>query len=254
MSRYFIEVAYKGTNYSGFQVQENANTIQAEIEKAFAVLHRTNVVLTGSSRTDAGVHALQNYFHFDFEPDVNKAFLYKMNAILPQDIVIKAIHPMPEGAHSRFDATSRSYIYRIHQFKNPFLQDSSFYYPFKLNLQLLQEAAALVKTKTNFFAFCKTNTQVNNFNCVIKRSEWEVEGSELTYTIEGNRFLRGMVRLLVGSLLKVGREKLTLLDLESLFQSNTKSGYAAPAQGLFLEGVHYPENYFPATDVHFTRF
>src|SRR5919202_579527 len=120
MSRYFIEVSYKGTNYSGFQIQQNANTIQADIEKAFSILHRRSVVLTGSSRTDAGVHALQNYFHFDDNERLNEQFVYKMNALLPYDIVIKNLHLMPETAHSRFDAISREYEYRIYTYKNPF--------------------------------------------------------------------------------------------------------------------------------------
>ena len=124
MTRYFLECAYKGTHYSGFQVQENSTTIQSEIEKAFQTLQRSPVQLTGSSRTDAGVHALQNYFHFDFEEEINPQFVYKMNAILPQDIVVKNIMQMPAEAHSRFDATSREYTYNIHRFKNPFRKDT----------------------------------------------------------------------------------------------------------------------------------
>src|SRR5690242_20652506 len=122
MPRYFIKLAYKGTAYSGFQVQENANTIQAEIEKAFKILHRNAIELTGSSRTDAGVHALQNFFHFDYEEGVHPQFTYKMNALLPSDIVVKNIIEMPSSAHCRFDAKSREYIYYIHRFKNPFLR------------------------------------------------------------------------------------------------------------------------------------
>lgn len=245
MSRYFIEVAYKGTNYSGFQIQENANTIQAEIEKAISILQRESISLTGSSRTDAGVHALQNYFHFDFADVIHPQFVYKINAILPADIVVHNIHKMSEQAHARFDAVSREYIYKIHQLKNPFLQDVSYFYPFKLDFNLLKEAASIVKVQTNFFAFAKTNTQVKNFNCIITRSEWIIKDDQLTYTIEGNRFLRGMVRLITGTILKVGRGKLSLKDFEQLFTEDRKALYAAPAHGLSLQKVRFPENYFP---------
>jgi tRNA pseudouridine38-40 synthase len=246
MPRYFLELAYKGTAYSGFQIQENANTIQSEVEKAFKILHRRPVNLTGSSRTDAGVHALQNYFHFDEEEKIHSQFIYKMNAILPQDIVVRNIYEMPSGTHSRFDATSREYLYKIHRFKNPFLQGSSYFYPYKLDMELIKEAAALVKEQTNFFAFSKTNTQVKNFTCAISCSQWLEEGEELIYNIEGNRFLRGMVRLLTASILKVGRHKISLQNFKSLFEEPQKCGFSVPAEGLFLKKVNYPENYFPA--------
>ena len=245
MPRYFLEVAYKGTNYSGFQVQGNANTIQAEIEKGFKILHRKEISLTGSSRTDAGVHALQNYFHFDFEQSIHPQFVYKMNAILPEDIVIKERYMMPAEAHSRFDAISREYIYRIHQYKNPFLKDASYFYPYKLDLEIMNHAAAMIIRETNFFAFSKTNTQVKNFNCSVKLSQWMIQEEELVYKIEANRFLRGMVRLLTASLLKLGRHTLTLDQFQKLFDGKNKSGYSIPAHGLFLKKVNYPQNYFP---------
>ena len=138
MPRYFLELSYKGTAYSGFQVQENANTVQTEVEKAFSILHRQPVCLTGSSRTDAGVHALQNFFHFDYDDIIHSQFVYKMNAILPDDIVIKNLYQMPSAAHCRFDAVSREYVYKIHRFKNPFFKDLSFFYPFRLDLDLMQ--------------------------------------------------------------------------------------------------------------------
>lgn len=255
MGRYFIEVAYKGTAYSGFQVQENAITIQAEVEKAFYTIHRTPVQLTGSSRTDAGVHALQNYFHFDYHEPVHPQAVYKLNAILPSDIVVKNIYPMPSEAHSRFDALSRAYIYRIHRFKNPFLQSASLFYPYKLNIELMQEASSYLLSQQNYFAFSKTNTQVNNFNCTIFQSEWVLTEDELVYHIEANRFLRGMVRLLTATLLKVGREKIALNHLLNMFQKSQKAGYSVPAHGLYLKTVTYPKNYLPATTtVSFTRF
>jgi len=245
MLRYFIEVAYKGTRYSGFQVQQNALTVQSEVEKAMSLLHRQPVALTGSSRTDAGVHALQNYFHFDMERPVHPQAVYKMNALLPPDIVVKSLRLMPAGAHSRFDAISRAYNYRIYQYKNPFLKGVGYFYPYKLDFGAMQEGASLVKEQTNFFAFSKTNTQVKNFNCTILQSQWEQKEEDVfIYSIEGNRFLRGMVRLLTASLLKMGRGQMTLQAFESFFTTNTKCGLSVPADGLFLKAVNYPEGYF----------
>lgn len=254
MPRYFIELTYKGTNYSGFQVQENANTIQAEIERTFRTIHRNAVELTGSSRTDAGVHALQNFFHFDYEEPLNPQFVYKMNALLPRDIAIRSLFHMPLEAHSRFDAISREYIYNLHQFKNPFLQATSLYFPYKLDIDIMHRASELLKQQTNFFAFSKTNTQVKNFNCTIIQSQWIVRENTLTYNIEANRFLRGMVRAITATLLKIGRHKLSITEFEQLFTIEAKAGYSVPAHGLFLAKVNYPENYFPAPGAPFTAF
>lgn len=254
MPRYFLELAYCGTAYSGFQTQENANSIQAEVEKALSVLHRRAYKLTGSSRTDAGVHAFQNFFHFDDEIGLHLQVVYKLNAILPRDIAIRNIWQMPEQAHARFDALSREYSYYLHTFKNPFLENQSLYYPYKLNLVAMQEASAILNRQTNFFPFAKTNTQVKNFNCTILKSNWVEEGERLVFTIEANRFLRGMVRLITASLLKVGREKMSVSEFERLFTENRKSGSSAPAHALFLKRVLYPQNYFPASTAPFTVF
>ena len=245
MQRYFLELAYKGTKYSGFQRQENANTVQAEVEQALQTLQRRPVLLTGSSRTDTGVHALQNYFHFDFDDALHPQFVYKMNAILPPDIVVRKLWPMPAAAHSRFDAVSREYEYRIYRYKNPFLQGQALYFPYKLDMDSVLEAADIIKKQTNFFAFSKTNTHVKNFNCSIYNSGWREEGEVLTYTVEGNRFLRGMVRLLTASMLKIGRGQLDLNEFKMLFATGQKCGYSVPACGLFLKRVNFPKNYFP---------
>jgi tRNA pseudouridine38-40 synthase len=245
MPRFFIEVAYKGSHYSGFQIQQNANTIQSELEKAIALLHRTKVTLTGSSRTDAGVHALQNYFHFDFEGEINRHFVYKMNAILPVDIVVKQLYKMPDHAHARFDAVSREYEYRIYRNKNPFLKGLALYYPYAVDLEIMQQAASIIEARNNFFAFSKTNTQVTNYHCTIYKSKWLFRDDLLIYNIEGNRFLRGMVRLLTASMLKTGRGKLTINEFASLFESSSlKCGFSVSSEGLFLKAVKYPPNYF----------
>ncbi len=245
MARYFIEVSYQGTRYSGFQVQQNANTIQAEVEKALYTILRVTVRLTGSSRTDAGVHAQQNFFHFNFEGALTNQTVYKLNALLPPDIAAKNIFLMPNDAHSRFAATSREYLYYIYRKKNPFFRETAFYYPYQLNIEVLHKSASVIKEQTNFFAFAKTNTQVSNFNCVISVSEWTEEGDLLIYKVAANRFLRGMVRLLTATQLKLARGGITEVKFLKLFHEENKCSFSVPPTGLFLKAVQYPEAYFP---------
>jgi tRNA pseudouridine38-40 synthase len=243
MSRYFLEISYKGTAYSGFQTQENANTIQAEVEKAFLVLQKERVTMTGSSRTDAGVHAQQNFFHFDYGGIIHPQFLYKINAILPADIVIQGLKPVNDNAHCRFDAVSREYKYFIYRKKNPFLQDRAFFYPYKLDMELLEIAAEIVKEYHDFTSFSKRNTQVKTFSCDIISSQWlQYEGC-LVYNVKGNRFLRGMVRALTATMLKVGTGKLSIDEFRAIIDAKdcTKASFAVPAHGLFLVSVQYPQ-------------
>lgn len=241
MPRYFLELSYKGTAYSGFQVQENAETIQAVVERALKTLYREDFALTGSSRTDAGVHARQNYFHFDTDTAITSRQLYNLNAILPSDIAVEGIYPVPDTAHCRFDAVAREYKYYIHQSKNPFLTDRAWLYPFPLDMEKLQEAAAVLKDYRDFTSFSKRNTQVNNFNCNIMYSEWSVEGEMLVYQVRANRFLRGMVRGLVGTMLKVGRGKTTMQAFKNVIESKDcrLADFSTPAHGLFLHRVYY---------------
>jgi tRNA pseudouridine38-40 synthase len=245
MPRYFLEVSYKGSAYSGFQVQENAGSIQEEIEKAFAIFFRKDVLMTGASRTDTGVHARQNYFHFDFDLDIADETVYRLNAILPGDISVKGIYPMPEGAHCRFDAESREYSYYIYDRKNPFLTDRAYFYPYPLEERLLREVAECLKAFTDFTSFSKRNTQVNHFRCSIFESEW-VRGEEgWRYRIRANRFLRGMVRGLTGTMLLVGRGQITVSQFEEIVAGKdpARVNFNVPAKGLFLERVRYPEGY-----------
>jgi len=247
MRRYFLEVAYKGTNYSGSQVQQNANSIQAEIEKAFAVLQSGEVSLTGSSRTDAGVHALQNFFHFDYSEELHPHFTYKMNAILPADIVVKKIILMKDDAHCRFDAVSREYKYFIYQEKNPFLQDRAFYFPYKLEFGQMQKTAEAVINYTDFTSFSKRNTQAKTFICRITESYWERDNGNLIFNVTGDRFLRGMVRGLVATMLEVGRGRLTTSNFRDIAEARdcTMASFAVPPHGLYLVRVNYPGGYFP---------
>jgi tRNA pseudouridine38-40 synthase len=251
MNRYFLEVAYKGTKYSGFQVQENAMTIQSEVEHALALYFRSAFRLTGSSRTDAGVHALQNYFHFDSDQILADKALYNINAILPEDIVVKSLSLMPakpdgNPPHARFDALSRQYKYFVQQKKDPFTRESSYYFPYSLDLELLHKAACLISGYSDFTSFSKRNTQVKNFICKIEESKWVEENGMLQYRVKSNRFLRGMVRALVGTMLQVGRNKISLERFQQIIDARDCSlaDFSAAAEGLFLVAVDYPENFF----------
>jgi tRNA pseudouridine38-40 synthase len=241
MPRYFIEVSYKGSNYSGFQVQQNANSVQAEIEKALEIFYKLKFELTGSSRTDAGVHALQNFFHFDTDISI-KDEAYNLNAILPVDIVVKRIFKVADNAHCRFDALSREYHYYIYQHKNPFLLGTAYYIPYTLDLVILQQAANEIMKYTDFTSFSKRNTQVKSFLCNIFISEW-VEGNGcLIYKIKANRFLRGMVKGLVGTMLLAGKKKITLEEFKAVIEAKdcTKADFSVSSEGLFLAKVTFP--------------
>ncbi len=244
MQRYFIELAYKGTLYSGFQVQDNAHTIQGELMRALEVLFRQPFELTGSSRTDAGVHAYQNYFHFDTELDIKPAVIYNLNALLPPDITVKGIYPVAADAHCRFDAVAREYRYFVYTRKDPFMADRGWLYSYPLDFGRLQEAAAEVMGQHDFTSFAKRNTQVKTHLCTISRSAWEVEGDTLVYQVRGNRFLRGMVRGLVATMLKVGRGQISVEEFRGVLEEkdNTKADFSAPPQGLFLVAVVYDGN------------
>lgn len=241
MPRYFIEVSYKGTNYAGFQIQRNANSIQAELEKALEIFYKLKFELTGSSRTDAGVHALQNFFHFDTNVTINND-AYNLNAILPDDIVVKRIFNVDDHAHCRFDATSREYHYYIYQHKDPFLQDRAYYVPYSVDVVLLQQAATEIIGHTDFTSFSKRNTQVKSFLCNIYASEWVMEADCLVYKIKANRFLRGMVKGLVGTMLLVGKKKIGLGEFRAIIEAKdcTKADFSVPPDGLFLFKLTFP--------------
>ncbi|ANH83694.1 tRNA pseudouridine(38,39,40) synthase TruA [Niabella ginsenosidivorans] len=242
MPRYFLEVSYKGTRYSGFQIQDTGTTIQGEIQRALAVFLKETIQLTGSSRTDSGVHALQNFFHFDWEGMFEQRWIYNLNAILPADIAVRSVKQVAAGAHCRFDAVSRSYEYCIYQFKNPFWTDTAFFYPYPLNMELLNEAAALISNYRDFSSFSKKNTQVKTFNCTLLESEWKREGNLIKYQVTANRFLRGMVRALVATMLRLGRNTITMDDFKHIIETGAcgTAYFDAPAHGLTLTRVNYP--------------
>ncbi|CAN5177472.1 tRNA pseudouridine(38-40) synthase TruA [soil metagenome] len=248
MLRYFIEVSYKGTCYAGFQVQQNAVTIQSEVEKALEIFYKNKFTLTGASRTDSGVHALQNFFHLDIEQEnlLQQKHVYNLNAILPADIVLKNIFQVNENAHCRFDALKRSYDYFIYSDKDPFIADKAYFFPYKLNIDLLNEAAGILKTFTDFTSFSKRNTQVNNFFCSIEESYWDIQNNMLVYHVTANRFLRGMVRGLTATMLRVGTSAKSIADFKNIIEAKNCSNadFSAPAHGLFLKQVTYPKDLF----------
>jgi len=243
MPNYFLALGYKGARYAGFQIQQNAHTIQGEVEKAAALYLRSPLSLTGSSRTDAGVHARLNYFHFQYDGILDEAFIYHVNAILPPDIVLKGVYQVPDGTHSRFDAIGRRYIYRLYDKKDPFKDDRSWFYPYPLDEKALNAAAAQLIGEFDFTSFAKRRTQVYTHICNIEVCSWKQEEDGWQLTIQGNRFLRGMVRALVATMVKVGRGKLTVNEFVSIRNAmdSTKADFSAPAHGLLLDQVLYPE-------------
>lgn len=244
--RYFLEVSYDGIAFHGSQVQGDLLTVQGTLNKALAVLLRRPVETFGASRTDEGVHALANFYHFDEEAPLHPQFRYKLNAILPQTMSVQQVYTSTkEEANARFDAVSRQYRYRIYTRKNPFLYHRALYYPYALDRDLLQETAALLPSYRNFETFSKRNTQTHTFLCTIHRSFWEEQGDELHYVVEANRFLRGMVRGLVGTQLRVARGKHAVADFRRIIEAQdcTLADFSVAGHGLYLEAVKYPEGY-----------
>ncbi len=247
MDRYFIEVAYDGSAYSGFQIQENANTIQAEVQQALFVYFKMAFELTGSSRTDTGVHAHQNFFHVDTEVDISLSkAIYGLNAILPNTIVIKSIRKVGINAHCRFDALHRTYQYKIYHYKNPFLEKQAYYFPYTLNIQMLHQTANAILGNHDFSAFSKKHTQVFNHFCHITESKWIIEEQQYIYTVSGNRFLRGMVRALVATMLKTASGSLSFEQFTHILEHKQVASayFNAPAHALFLHHVHYEDTIF----------
>jgi tRNA pseudouridine38-40 synthase len=243
--RYFLEIAYLGKNYHGSQIQPNAASVQEVLQKNLSLLlrHPTEIVFSG--RTDTGVHCKQQFAHFDTEILLdNPLFTHKINSVLPKDIAVKSIKQVKNDAHARFDAIARSYEYHFTLVKNPFIEDTASYLNRPVNFDGLQEAAAIVKEYTDFQAFCKVHTDVNTFNCHITESYWQIQEDQLIYYITANRFLRGMVRLVTGTLLDVGKGKISIKELREVIEGKDvkKAAGAVPAKGLFLSKVTYPDS------------
>ena len=250
--RYFIKLAYNGTNYHGWQTQPNASSVQETLGKAVSVILNTEISLMGAGRTDTGVHAKEMFAHFDFEkPFDGQSIVHKLNSFLPKDIVVYAIIPVHNDSHARFDAKKRTYEYHINTFKDAFLQDGSWYFHQDLDLDLMNEASKLLFNYIDFQCFSKVNTDVNTFDCTIFEAHWtrntaqqgayKQENGKLIFTISANRFLRNMVRSIVGTLINIGLHKITLDDFNEIIKSKNrdKAGFSVPAHGLYLTKIDY---------------
>ena len=244
MGRYFIEISYNGANYSGWQTQENAGSIQETLQNVAIKVLKQTIVIVGSGRTDAGVHAKKQTAQLDFEPfDSLAQIVFKLNMALPNDIAVKDLYQVKPDTNARFDALSRTYQYFVSRIKNPFMFKKALYYYGNLNVEKLNACADIIKNRTDFQSFSKVKTSVNNFNCKIYNSVWKLDGDLLVFEIGANRFLRGMVRALVGTMLEVGKGRLTVAEFEKILESKDrkKAGENAPAYGLYLLNVEYSD-------------
>lgn len=241
--RYFIQLAYNGKNYHGWQKQINAHSVQSEIENKLAVILQQQIDLTGCGRTDTGVHAKQFYAHFDIEIPIDEAVLCRqLNAMLPKDIIIVKIFLVQPEHHARFSAIYREYEYFISTEPTPFLYELSSLYTKPLDVDAMNHASLLLLNHTDFECFSKVHTDVHTFNCKVSKAIWEIrENNMLVFTIRADRFLRNMVRAIVGTMLDIGYHKINEQKFKEILQSNNRSeaGFSAPAHGLFLSKVGY---------------
>ncbi|HET8573186.1 MAG TPA: tRNA pseudouridine synthase A [Edaphocola sp.] len=246
--RYFLEVSYNGLAFHGSQIQGELSTVQLSVNRAVSTILRQPVETFGASRTDEGVHALSNFYHFDAEDGLPGNFVYRMNAILPFEVAVLGCY-LPKGqenANARFDALSRHYRYRLYTSKDPFLHHRAYFYPYKIDRVLLKETANLLLGRKDFTSFSKRNTQTRTFFCTVEEACWTFGENTFCFDVRANRFLRGMVRALVGTQLQVARGKMTLSEFEGLFgrRDCRLADFSVPGYGLYLEKIIYPEGYF----------
>lgn len=243
--RYFIKFSFSGTAYHGWQMQENALSVQSKMVEAFHFKAGVSEILAGCGRTDTGVHAREFYAHFELGKDMNvtecEKLVYELNSYLPNDIAVHAVFPVKPDAHARFSAVSRTYKYYISREKDPFLQNFSWFIFKGLDVVKMNEAAEVLFEYNDFTSFAKLHTDTKTNNCRIKQAKWEEANGKLVFTISADRFLRNMVRAIVGTLIKVGRHQLTIEHFKEIIEGKNRSlaGFSAPAQGLFLHTVEY---------------
>jgi len=246
IQRYFIKLSYKGTHFFGWQIQPKAISVQETVAKALTKINRGETIkVTGCGRTDTGVHASEFYAHADFYTPLDIPTLaHKLNCMLPEDIAIHNIQIVTNEVHSRFSATARTYHYYIHQHKNPFLAQTSWYHRKDLDIEKMNEACQLLFERKNFKCFSKTITGNSSFECDVTKAEWTKTTEGYKFTIKANRFLRNMVRAIVGTMVDIGTNKTSLKEWEEILNSEERSsaGKSAPACGLFLAGVAYDNN------------
>jgi tRNA pseudouridine38-40 synthase len=244
-SRYFLELSYDGTPFNGWQIQPNGVTVQELLNKALSTVFRQPIETVGCGRTDTGVHATQFYAHFDLNsplPAPHSPLLTSINALLPYEIAVKSLIEVAPDAHARFDATSRTYEYHIHFHKDPFKHNYSWLLQNRPNIELMNKAAAIIIEYEDFSCFSKSNTQVFTNNCAVSKALWVEEDSALIFHISANRFLRNMVRAIVGTLIQVGTGEIKPEDIRGIIESKKRSnaGTSVPACGLYLGKVVYP--------------
>ncbi|TJY37264.1 tRNA pseudouridine(38-40) synthase TruA [Pontimicrobium aquaticum] len=243
--RYFIELSYNGKAYHGWQNQPNAVSVQEVLEKALSTLLREPINIVGAGRTDAGVHAKQMFAHFDTNSGFSQEnFMYKLNSFLPKDIAIHTIFEVPKEAHARFDALSRSYIYRISLTKNVFDYNYSYNFNLPLDIEAMNEACKVLLEYENFKCFSRSNTDVKTYNCDIMEAKWEENNNTLTFSITANRFLRNMVRAIAGTMIDVGLGKINIAQFHDIIKSKdrTKAGASVPGHALYLTNIEYPNH------------
>ena len=241
--RYFVTFSYDGSRYHGWQIQPNGDSVQAQLQRGLSLLLRQEVMVTGAGRTDAGVHARMMVAHFDFPTSLDeKQLAYKLNKLLPGDIAIAGVRQVEENLHARFSATSRMYRYYVHTAKNPFLRNTSCELHYPLDFNKLNEAADMLKRYDDFGAFCKAHADVKTTLCKVTVARWHQTSPTTWYfEIRANRFLRNMVRAVVGTLIDVGRGRLTMEDFQRVVEGKkrTEAGESMPAHALFLEDITY---------------
>jgi len=244
--RYRVQISYDGTSYCGWQNQPNGISIQQILENRLGIKLQKEISITGCCRTDSGVHALQSYFHFDFDGELPNDFIHALNYFLPFDISVNEIVEVNADFHARFDATARAYVYKIHSIKNPFKHNKSFYFPQIKNIDpsVLEEAAMIIREGTEFGPFCKTTSDAKTMYCQIMEACWLFDRDHDSYEfhISANRFLRGMVRLIAGASLQVGLGKMNMVELREALvnQQPLSKPWAVPAEGLYLKSILYP--------------
>ncbi|MDO5654879.1 MAG: tRNA pseudouridine(38-40) synthase TruA [Flavobacteriaceae bacterium] len=245
--RYFLNFSYLGKNYHGWQIQPNATSVQEILQDRVSKILGVTTILTAAGRTDTGVHAKQMTAHFDTEIEIRSDFVYRINAFLPQDIAVQSIKQVKKEAHARFDAIERTYQYFIHYQKNPFLSEVSWYWNYqKLDVNKMNEAAEILYEMTDFTSFAKLHTDNKTNICQVKTAKWIQQNENLIFTICADRFLRNMVRSIVGTLVEVGSGKLSKSDFKEIIVKKDRkfAAASAPAHGLFLLDVKYPDELF----------
>lgn len=248
--RYFLRLSFNGQSFHGWQSQHNAPSVQYVLKEALAVILREPIDVTGAGRTDSGVHAREFYAHFDVNREISlaerKDLIYHLNGYLPDAISIQEIIPVRKDAHSRFSARSRTYQYFISRKKDPFQQGFSWYYPGQLDVALMNKGAEILKKILDFTSFAKLPKETKTNICHVEYAKWEEKEDLLIFTITADRFLRNMVRAIAGTLIELGRGKISLEDLDRIIRLKDRraAGYSVPANGLFLVWINYPEEIF----------